>query len=158
MKNTTSKLGIFLAMFFFFFACNSKEQTEDLNLQYLEQIAKDDLFVDYQKIVNKLANGIAGKAFDLKAIHQELDKHPTKSICDLDPNILTPYAGGVDYAALHCELDKAAIKLHEKYPDFAKLSFAQSKKIRELSAQMGLIPSASQMVRSMKNELKNSRQ
>jgi hypothetical protein len=158
MKNLITNF-IACTIFFFFFSCtDSKEQIEDQNMQFLEQVANDPVFIEYQKIRNKLAIGVAANQFEIAAINTELDKYPEQYICNISTSLVSQFKGGAEYLQLHCDLDKAAIALHEKYPNISKIKAEERLRILEISAENGLLPSVQQMAAILKSERKKSQQ
>jgi hypothetical protein len=156
MKNLI--LFFFTCSIFFFSCTDSKEQNEEFNLQFLEQIANDPAYVAYQKVKNTLSIGIAGKQFELAAINNAINKQGDIYICLIPETTVSQYLGGKEYLRLNCELDTALDVLIKKHPKFSKLTGKELMKLMDLSAENGLLPSSNELVEIIKNESLKTRQ
>jgi hypothetical protein len=149
------KLIYFLCFSLTFLVFNSCVDGQESKQEILEKIAKDQVFVDYQKLVNKLQIDIASKKFDIRPIHEELIKHVNYGFCDIPTSLVSKYKGGEEYLQLNCNMDNAKNALTKKYPDFSNFTREEYKKIREISAEAGLLATEKEMIETISSEIKS---
>lgn len=113
-------------------SCSSQQENQSsVQDSVLKSIAADELYVDWNALLQENMTNMALKVYDLEGIIKMLeDKKADISITQVPKEAFLAFKGGIEYYRINSELEKLSKQVTQKYPmmrDFTQEDFLKLK-------------------------------